>query len=76
MLKEYIWTNTKKNRYYKIRVHKDMLNDTVLTFTWGGKNNRKGNHKHLVVSSEQEIEKQISEMMKRRCNRGYDFIVQ
>lgn len=74
MLDSYYWFNQKNQRYYKILVHKDMLNDIVLTFTWGGKHSRKGNHKHVVVSSQQEVQQQVNSMMKRRCNRGYDFI--
>lgn len=76
MLKVYRWLNREKFRYYTIIVHKDMLNDTVLTYSWGGCSSRRGNHKHLTVQTEEEVEEHISAMMKRRKSRGYELMRQ
>lgn len=53
----------------------DMLNDIVLTYTWGGKYSRKRSFKHVPVKSKEEVEIHINYMIKRRNKRGYHLIV-
>jgi predicted DNA-binding WGR domain protein len=74
MRRVYYWLNKEKFRYYTIIVHKDMLNDMVLTYSWGGCNSNRSGKKNIRVTSDEEAEKKISCMMKRRSKRGYQLI--
>lgn len=71
MQSQYHWLNREKQRYYKIIVHKDMLDDWVVTSIWGGINSRLGNYKHMVMNDSDKIKKFISDMNTRRARRGY-----
>ncbi len=59
------------NRYYEVRLVRDLLQDWVLIVARGGKTNRLGALRTLFVSSEAEGMKIIETMEKVRIRRGY-----
>ena len=69
----YHWINKAKERFYKITVKKDGSN-VVLNYHWGSVNTNRGGKKSIWVCSQEEAQKSIDEMMKRRKSRGYEFI--
>jgi predicted DNA-binding WGR domain protein len=72
----YHWFNPTNSRYYTITVQRDMLNDKVLTYSWGGRQSKIGGSKSLLVETEEEIQNHITYMMKRRKSRGYHLEIQ
>lgn len=69
----YEWLNHEKARYYKIAIQ--LAEDgIVLSHDWGSCNTRRGGHKNLLVQSEDEVQRFISKMMKRRKSRGYELV--
>lgn len=69
----YEWLNREKSRYYKIAVQY-MENNIILNHDWGSCVSNRGGTKSLLVQTEEELQKLISKMMKRRKSRGYDLI--
>ena len=69
----YKWLNREKSRYYTIIVKKDEPNEIILSHSWGGCNSNRGGKKNLFVQTEEEVQKLINKMMRRRKNRGYDL---
>ncbi len=74
MMKTYEWLNKAKSRFYTISVKKNKLNQIVLNHRWGGINNNRGGKKDLMVHTEEEMQKLIVQMMKRRKSRGYELV--
>jgi len=70
----YQWLNKEKSRYYTITIQKQSQNEIVLSHSWGGLNSNRGGRKNMLVQTEEELQKCISSMMKRRKSRGYEFI--
>lgn len=69
----YKWLNHDKSRYYTIAVEKTDT-DIVLNHQWGGCNNNRGGKKNILVTNKDEMQKCITQMMKRRKSRGYELI--
>lgn len=69
----YQWLNNAKERFYKITVQKDGAN-VVLDYHWGSVNTNRGGKKSISLCSEEEAQKTIEQMMKRRKSRGYELI--
>ena len=69
----YEWFNRAKDRFYKITVQKDE-NNIVLDYHWGSCNTNRGGKKSISLCSEEEAQKTIDQMMKRRKSRGYELI--
>lgn len=69
----YGWLNRAKDRFYKITIHKDE-HRIVLNYHWGGCNSNRGGKKEMLLCSEEEAQKTIEQMMKRRKSRGYELI--
>jgi predicted DNA-binding WGR domain protein len=70
----YKWLNHEKSRYYTIAVQKHMPNEITLSYSWGGCNSNRGGKKNLSVQTEEEAQKYITFMMKRRKSRGYELV--
>lgn len=70
----YQWINKEKSRYFTITVQKETQCGIVLKHSWGGMHSNRGGKKELSVSSEEEMQKFIAIMMKRRKSRGYELI--
>ncbi len=74
MMTIYEWLNREKSRYYTIEVEKDGTSNIVLNHRWGGCNSNRGGRKNIFVQTEEEVQKFINNMMKRRKSRGYELI--
>lgn len=70
----YKWLNKEKSRYYTIAVQAQHSNEIVLSHSWGGCNSKRGGNKNLFVQTEEEAQKLIAKMLKRRKTRGYELI--
>lgn len=70
----YKWLNKEKARYYTICIQKQIPGEIVLNYSWGGCNSNRGGKKNILVHTEEEVQKYISLMMKRRKSRGYELI--
>jgi len=70
----YEWVNKEKARFYKIIIKKEGNNRIVLDYQWGSCNTKRGGKKKLCVQSEDEAQKYITKMLKRRKSRGYMLI--
>ncbi len=71
----YKWINHEKSRYYTITVEKDGVSNIVLNYCWGGCNSNRGGKKNIFVETEDEVQKFINQMMKRRKSRGYELVM-
>ncbi len=69
----YQWLNRAKERFYKITVQKDGTN-VVLNYHWGSINTNRGGKKNILLCSQEEAQKTIDQMMKRRKSRGYELV--
>jgi predicted DNA-binding WGR domain protein len=69
----YKWLNRAKDRFYKITVKRDGT-AIILDYNWGSCNTNRGGKKSLLLCSEEEAQKTINQMMKRRKSRGYELI--
>ena len=69
----YQWINKTKDRFYKIEVQEDD-NRIRLDYSWGSCNSNRGGKKNIFLCSEEEAQKTIDQMMKRRKSRGYELI--
>ncbi|MCF1193167.1 WGR domain-containing protein [Mangrovimonas sp. AS39] len=70
----YQWLNREKSRYYTIAIEKYATGNIILNHRWGGCNSNRGGKKNILVQTEEEVQKFISKMMKRRKSRGYELI--
>ncbi len=70
----YKWLNKEKSRYYIIAIEHNGTNTIVLNHAWGGCNSNRGGRKNILVQTEEEVQKFINKMMKRRRIRGYELI--
>lgn len=70
----YKWLNNEKSRYYTIEVVSQGKNNIALSHVWGGCNSNRGGRKNIYVQTEEEVQKFIQQMMKRRKSRGYELI--
>ncbi len=69
----YQWLNKSKQRFYKIDVTKDGTN-VVFNYHWGSCITNRGGKKSILLYSQEEAQKTIEKLIKRRKNRGYDLI--
>lgn len=69
----YQWLNKAKDRFYNITV-KSIGSNIVLNYHWGSCNSNRGGKKNIFLCSEEEAQKTIDKMMKRRKSRGYELI--
>lgn len=70
----YQWLNKAKDRFYKIEVKKNNGEGLILDYHWGSCITKRGGKKNIFVCSEEEAQKTIVNMMKRRKSRGYELI--
>ena len=69
----YKWLNKAKDRFYQINVL-DNGSNIILDYHWGSCNTNRGGKKSILLCSEEEAQKTINQMMKRRKSRGYELI--
>lgn len=69
----YEWLNREKSRYYKVAVQLE-ADGIILCHDWGSCHTNRGGKKNLFVQTEEEVQKFISKMMKRRKSRGYELV--
>jgi predicted DNA-binding WGR domain protein len=69
----YQWLNKEKARFFKITVQQSQ-DEIILNHVWGGCNSNRGGQKSLLVNTQEEAQKYIYLMMKRRKSRGYELI--
>ena len=70
----YEWLNRDKARFYKIKVEKENSLVIVAKHHWGSLNSNRGGKKELLLQSDEECQKLINNMIKRRKSRGYELI--
>lgn len=73
-LLEFLWKKG-TSRYYHAIIQKDLFNDLILTFTWGGIDSRLGNKKTILLQTIEEGLEKIKEINLRRLRRGYISII-
>ncbi len=69
----YQWINKAKERFYKVEI-KENKDTLVIDYQWGSCISNRGGKKNVFVSSQDEAQKTIEQMMKRRKSRGYELI--
>ena len=62
-----------ETRYYAVVLQQDLFGDWVLTTARGGKRNRLGGVRHLVVSTKEEGLKKIQALHRLRLRHGYQL---
>ncbi len=68
------WEHPQKQRYYQIYLSKDMLQDYVLTKSWGGIGENSGRMVHVAYSSCTEAIAEVKKVTQVRKTRGYLLI--
>ena len=63
-----------RTRWYEVRLERDLLQDWVLTQTWGGRSNRRGGLLRRVVTSWEEGRALQEKVHERRARRGYAVV--
>ncbi len=74
MVQTFEWLNKAKSRYYTIDVQKDGTNNIVLAYRWGSCITNRGGKKDVLVQTQEEVQRFINLMIKRRKSRGYELI--
>lgn len=64
-----------RDRYYKLFLYRDLLNDLVIFQCWGGKHNSMGGHKTLLVKDLDEGHKLMEQIATNRIKRDYVEII-
>jgi predicted DNA-binding WGR domain protein len=70
----YHWLNRAKDRFYQITVKQNGISNIRLDYHWGSCNSNRGGSKSISLCSEEEAQKTIEQMMKRRKSRGYELV--
>jgi hypothetical protein len=65
------WVHPEKRRYYRVELRRDLLEDLVLIQAWGALGSRLGQVRQTVVESEEEGERLLRAIERRRQQRGY-----
>jgi len=68
------WENPHSRRFYVCFLHKDLLNDIILTIVNGGLNSRRGRVRHHLCESVSSGERLIERIHHRRLQRGYEAV--
>lgn len=61
-------------RFYQVRLQKDLLGDWSLTCIWGSRRSRLGNYKNHTFDTQNEAWLFIQELRERRRKRGYEEV--
>jgi hypothetical protein len=69
----YRWVNRKKCRYYTARISQDLLGQWMLVLAWGDIESCRGAIRKIVLASEDEGQRKIVAIAKRREAHGYEF---
>lgn len=64
--------NQQNGRYYYLSVHKDLLNDWVLSVIRGGRHSRVV--RHFGYGCRMALQKELDRLSKRRIKRGYTLV--
>jgi len=73
-MRTYQWLNHIKKRFYQITVKHNETYNIIIDYRWGSCVSSRGGFKTLSGISEEEAEKTIEKLMKRRKSRGYELI--
>lgn len=73
-MSDFFWLNKEKSRYYVVSVEEQLPNAITLNYAWGSCNSNRGGKKNIFVQSQEEAEKRINDLLKRRKSRGYQLI--
>ncbi len=65
------WVHPEKRRYYRVSLDRDLFGDLVLVRAWGGLGSNLGQVRQTVVGSEEEGERLLRGIERRRRQRGY-----
>jgi predicted DNA-binding WGR domain protein len=68
------WVNHQKQRYYQVYLGKDMLQDYVLTKSWGSITEGRGRVIHIAYSSYAEAVTEFKKVIRVRKRRGYVLV--
>lgn len=66
------WTN--KHKYYKLFEQQTLFNTIDVICVWGRIGGNLGNYKVIPCKNEEEVEKTIEQITKKRLSRGYKAI--
>ena len=72
----YLWVNTAAQRYYRLRVQRDLLGDLSMIRTWGSTRHAKGGMKADCVLDRTTVSQRIEAINKRRRRHGYHLVSQ
>ena len=70
----YEWLNREKSRYYKVAIQETGKDGIILAHDWGSCTSNRGGKKNLFVQTQEDAQKFIVKMMKRRKSRGYELV--
>lgn len=70
----YQWINNTKNRFYQITIKQNEITNIVFNYHWGSCRTNRGGKKSISLCSEEEAQKTIELLMKRRKSRGYELV--
>lgn len=70
----YEWLNREKSRYYKVAIEETKQDGIILYHDWGSCTSNRGGKKNLFVQTQEDAQKFIAKMMKRRKSRGYELV--
>ena len=61
----------KELKYYNIHVQSNLFGETSVIKSWGSLNSRRAGYKITFCNSETEVDKIVTEIIKKRRARGY-----
>ena len=64
--------NETNGRFYYLEINKDLLNESVLRITYGGRHISRT--RTVYFGSEDSISKEIERITKKRIKRGYQIV--
>lgn len=68
------WVHPEKRRYYLAELDRDLLGDWVLVRAWGALGSRLGQVRQTIVQSEEEGQRLLRAIERRRHQRGYQVV--
>lgn len=68
------WEEPNKKRYYQIFLSRDLLNDWVVTKSYGSLQNAMGKVTHIACPSLEDAKKLIDQITRTREKRGYVLV--
>ncbi len=68
------WYNASNQRYYHVKLQRDLLGDLIVFQTWGGLGSRRGGNKSTFIKSYSAALQYLEKLHKRRLEHDYQLI--